>query len=123
MTAAAHALSFANTWSPAEDEILETRPEIRRGRTVRVHVYRLTEKLGVLPDCGYKDVAAELLAADAAAKMEERHGSHETEAVAPCGTDAHPLVGSEGQQPIDRTGAQLAMCPGPKTGGGPCPSP
>jgi hypothetical protein len=39
--------------------------EVRRGKSVRVRVYRLIDAVEKLPDHGYEDVAAELAAADA----------------------------------------------------------
>jgi len=41
--------------------------EVRRGKTARVRVYQLTDNAERLPDWGYRDVYAEMVAADAAA--------------------------------------------------------
>lgn len=54
--------SWVDRWGVATDWCLED----RRGKAVRVRVYRLTDKADRLPDFGYSDVAAELSAADAA---------------------------------------------------------
>lgn len=56
--------SWVERWGVAVDWTTE----VRRGKTVRVRVYRLTTNPEKLPDWGYKDVAAELAAADAAGK-------------------------------------------------------
>lgn len=53
------------SWADRWGEYIDTRSEVRRGRKVRVHFYRLTDRADRLPDAGYKDVAAELLAKDA----------------------------------------------------------
>lgn len=58
--------SWVDNWGEAEDWTTET----RRGKTVRVRTYKLTTKEEKLPDWGYRDVAAEMLAADAARKAE-----------------------------------------------------
>lgn len=58
--------SWVDNWGEPEDWTTET----RRGKTVRVRTYRLTTKEEKLPDWGYRDVAAEMLAAEAAAKTE-----------------------------------------------------
>lgn len=49
-------------WAERWGDFLETRAVVRRGRPVRINVYSLTDR-PVLPDRGYEDVAAELLAA------------------------------------------------------------
>lgn len=56
--------SWVDNWGEPEDWTTET----RRGKTVRVRTYRLTTKTEKLPDWGYRDVAAEMLAAEAAPK-------------------------------------------------------
>ncbi len=53
-------------WADRWGDLVETRPIVRRGRSVRVNIYRLITDASRLPDAGYEDVAAELLAADAA---------------------------------------------------------
>lgn len=55
---------IARNWADRWGEHVETVPEMRRGRTVRVNVYKLTTKAERLPDWGYADVAAEIAAAD-----------------------------------------------------------
>lgn len=54
--------SWVDNWGEPDDWTTET----RRGKTVRVRTYKLTTKAEKLPDWGYRDVAAEMLAADAA---------------------------------------------------------
>lgn len=55
--------SWADSWGSA----VGWAHEVRRGKTVRVRTYRLTDSAERLPDWGYKDVAAELAAAGGAA--------------------------------------------------------
>lgn len=58
--------SWVDNWGEPDDWMTE----VRRGKTVRVRTYRLTTKAEKLPDWGYRDVAAEMLAAEAAIKTE-----------------------------------------------------
>lgn len=54
--------SWVDRWGEPVDWITVT----RRGKTVRVRIYKLTEHVELLPDAGYRDVAEELWAAEQA---------------------------------------------------------
>lgn len=58
------AYGLSASWVERFGVAVDWTSEIRRGKAVRVRVYRLTDKAEQLPDWGYKDVAAELWAAD-----------------------------------------------------------
>lgn len=53
--------AWADRWGDHVDTVIEK----RRGRPVRVYRYRLVADVSRLPDAGYRDVAAEIAAADA----------------------------------------------------------
>jgi hypothetical protein len=60
-------LSFglSKTWVDRWGEPLDWTTETRRGKAVRVRTYKLVTNAERLPDWGYRDVAVELLAAEA----------------------------------------------------------
>ncbi|HVZ89605.1 MAG TPA: hypothetical protein VHG72_21770 [Polyangia bacterium] len=57
---------LSKTWLDRWGDPVDWTTETRRGKTVRVRTYKLTEKPENLPDWGYTDVAAEMLAVEPA---------------------------------------------------------
>ena len=58
---------LSKSWVERWGEPVDWTEDVRRGKRVRVRVYRLTEVAERLPDWGYRDVAAEMAAKEPAA--------------------------------------------------------